>query len=127
MSGYPPGHPVRRPLWTETDGGWFAGPYRIEMVAPALWVLTHEDRGAVRVLDSAPCPKILAMRLRPRIHGRVIAMILLLASSLALLVTGTLLDSVPWVVAASLATCFSLLKVSDTLMDPAAAGHPLPV
>lgn len=67
------------------------------------------------------------MLLRPRIHGRVIAMILLLASSLALLVTGTLLDSVLGVVAASLATCISLLKVSDTLMDPAAAGHPLPV
>lgn len=97
------------------------------MVAPALWVLTHEDRGGVRVLDSARSPEILAMLLRPRIHGRVIAMILLLASSLALLVTGTLLDSVLGVVAASLATCISLLKVSDTLMDPAAAGHPLPV
>lgn len=118
---------MRRPFWTETERGWFAGPYRIQRLAPTFWVLTQENQGEVQVLDSAGSPQILAMTLRPRIHTRTVFMMLFLATSLALLVAGSLLDSMVSVLAAALATCVSILKTSDYLMDPATARHPVSV
>lgn len=49
---------------------------------------------------------------------------LLLATSLVLLVTSSLLNSVLCVPAASCVTCVSILKVSDYLIDPVTARHP---
>jgi hypothetical protein len=43
-----------RLAWTETLEGWTSGRYRIELAAPALWVLTRtDDRRGTRIIETS--------------------------------------------------------------------------
>jgi hypothetical protein len=88
------------------------------MLGPALWVLTRHDRRGPRIVGAAESPDHLAFLLRrPPLNLRAVLMMVAFAASLTLLVSGSLANSAVWVVAASLATCVSLVKLSDCLIE----------
>lgn len=43
---------VSRLTWIETDYGWRAGPYEIELAAPQLWVCTRRGRNGRVTVES---------------------------------------------------------------------------
>lgn len=88
------------------------------MLGPALWVLIRHDRRGPRIVDTAESPHQLTSWLRPRpLEMRAVLMMVAFVVSLTLLVSGSLANSAVWVVAASLATCVSLAKLSGCLIE----------
>ncbi|HUG32659.1 MAG TPA: hypothetical protein VMM14_07195 [Acidimicrobiia bacterium] len=43
---------MSRLTWVESDHGWRAGPYELELVAPQLWVCTRRRRGGDVVVEA---------------------------------------------------------------------------
>jgi hypothetical protein len=110
------------------ERGWVAGPYRIVELAPALWVLTREDRHGWEIIDFAELPDQLVPGIRHRLlQRRVLAVTLVFLVSLGALVAGSLAGSLLWVSAASLAIIASIMGLSDCLTDPRTALEPVSV
>lgn len=108
---------VRRPNWTECEGGWAKGPYLIEMLARDLWVLSRGSGLDAEILTTASSASELEAisSVHQQVSGVTRPLVLCMAYLMAVagVIAGSVTGSTVAVLLASLVTVLVVVMFSE--------------
>lgn len=117
---------MSRLTWIETDHGWRAGPYEIELAAPELWVCSRRSRrGDVDILETAGSLNALKRRIdsveqrRHRLRRSLGYLVGFVASALllAVVLVSDVASATIFVVVLVAAGLFTVHRAIDAVID----------